>query len=76
MNSIEKVHLALEEMADAEDEDLTEAIPVPIPPTMLRSFMPVIAHSIPEDPGDLDLFLTQVGDFCHSLRSDHEPAPA
>lgn len=74
MNSIEKVYLALEQMADAEDEDLAEAIPVPIPPTMLRGFLPIITRNIPEDPAELDDFLGKVGDFCHSLRSDEVPS--
>lgn len=70
MNSVEKVYLALEELEDADDEELKEALPLPIPVPTLRGLLPVVARYVPENAGELDEFLTQVGNFCHSLRSD------
>lgn len=70
MTSVEKVYLCLEELEDADDQELAEALPIPIPAHMLRGILPVIARQVPENSADLDQFLTSVGDFCHSLRSD------
>lgn len=75
MNSVQKVYMALEEIGDMEDDELQEALPVPVPIPLARSILPMVARSIPEDAAELDEFLTQVGDFCHGLRSD-APAPA
>lgn len=70
MNSREKVYEALEQLADADDDELREALPIPIPAAILRGVVPAIARNIPEDVRELDAFLTQVGDFCHAMRSD------
>lgn len=72
MNSVEKVEAALDHLMNSSDEDLQEAIP--IPPGIVIAAMPFIADVLPQDPGELDEFLTNVGDFCHSMRSDREPA--
>jgi hypothetical protein len=75
MNSVEKVYMALEELADADDDELREALPIPAPPAMIRSVLPAIGRQVPENAADLDEFLTNVGNFVHTLRSDdYQPA--
>lgn len=77
MNSVEKVYLALEELEDMDDHEIKEALPIPISVPAARGIIPMVARAVPENAHDLDEFLTQVGNFCHSLRSDgYEPAPA
>lgn len=76
MNSVEKCYRALEYIADLDDEELDDALPIPLPPAMARGFLPIVARNMPDNPHVLDQFLTDVGNFCHDLRSDHEPATA
>jgi hypothetical protein len=71
MNSVEKVNAALDHLMNASDEDLAEAIP--LPSGVVIAAMPFIADILPSDPAALDEFLTNVGDFCHSMRSDRDP---
>lgn len=73
MTSTEKVQAALAHLMNAEDEELGEAIPG-LPPTLILAAMPFLEDLLPSDPVELDDFLTRVGDFCHSMRSDREPA--
>jgi hypothetical protein len=73
MTSTEKVRAALDHMMQADDEDLGAAIPG-IPPTLVMAAMPFLEDLLPSDPAELDDFLTRVGDFCHSMRSDRETA--
>ena len=73
MTSTEKVQAALDNMMNADDQELGEAIPG-LPPTLILAAMPFLEDLLPKDPAQLDDFLTRVGDFCHSMRSDREPA--
>jgi hypothetical protein len=70
MNSCEKVYLALEQLADADDDEIKESIPLPAPVPMVRGILPVIARQLPDDPADLDAFLLNLSEFCLSFRSD------
>lgn len=76
MNSVQKAHLVLEELADLDDDELADYLPVPVPPSVIHAVIAFAAPRIPEDPGALDQFLTEVGNFCHQLRSDEQPAHA
>lgn len=78
MNSVEKVYMALEELEDADDDEIREALPLPgLSTAFVRTMLPAIARFVPEDPDELDEFLTGVGNFCHMLRSDdYVPAAA
>ena len=75
MKSTEKVLGALEQMADADDGELREALPIPISPTALRMVIPAIIDRLPPSPEELDEFLTGVAGFCLNMRSD-DYAPA
>lgn len=69
MTSIEKLYAAIERLENAEDDDVTGAIGVP--PSLVQAALPFVFDKIPTDAAELDEFLTQVGDFCHALRSDN-----
>jgi hypothetical protein len=71
MKSPEKVLLMLELLQDSEDDEINEALPIG-PPPMIRAGLVAVARYLPEQPDELDTFLTQVGDFCHALRSDDQ----
>lgn len=73
MNSVEKAYQVLEYIADAEDQEIRESLPVPAPPSVVRAVAAAASGYIPEQADDLDAFLTQLSEFCLSLRSD-EPA--
>lgn len=70
MNSTEKVWTIVEQLQDSEDSEIAEALPLGLPAPILRGALLMITDQIPQDPAALDEFLSQVGDFCHSLRSD------
>ncbi|HWE10554.1 MAG TPA: hypothetical protein VG325_14475 [Solirubrobacteraceae bacterium] len=70
MKSTEKVWEVLERLQDSEDDELEDAIPIGMPPAIIRSGLAMVGSQVPKDPAELDEFLTGVGDFCHSLRSD------
>lgn len=69
MKSTDKVWDAIEEVQNADDQELAEMFSG-APASLVRMGVGVLSSMIPDDPAQLDLFLTQVGDFCHSLRSD------
>jgi hypothetical protein len=69
MTSREKVLAAMEHLETAEDDELGEAIPG-IPSGIIRAALPFVIDSLPTRSTELDEFLTGVGDFCHSMRSD------
>lgn len=71
MSSVEKVNAALDHLMNADPNDLDEAIPG-IPPTLVMAAMPFLTDVLPQDPAELDAFLTRVGDFCHDMRSDRD----
>lgn len=70
MKSPEKVLLFLEELQGFSDDDIAEAIPVPMPPPALRMMLAGVATALGEDAEALDANLTQLGNFCLNLRSD------
>lgn len=70
MKSTEKVAAMLELLQDEEDQELAAAIPLPIGVPTLRMGLMAVAEKLPRDPAELDTFLSQVGDFCLSMRSD------
>lgn len=76
MKSPEKVLLFLEEMQSCTDVEIAEAIPLPVPPTMIRAALAGVAGQISDDAGELDEWLTRLGEFCLSLRSDPVDEPA
>jgi hypothetical protein len=77
MRSTEKVMEAITFLEDADDQELAEAFPGGIPPGLARAALPFVVDAVPTDADELDTFLTQVGDFCHALRSDgYVPQPA
>lgn len=69
MRSTEKVLATVEYLEEREDHELRDAFPG-VPAGIVRAALPFVIDAIPSDPAQLDEFLTQVGDFCHSLRSD------
>ena len=70
MNSPEKVLTFLEELQSFSDEDIAEAIPVPMPPPALRLMLAGVGGAISDDADELDAHLTRLGMFCLNLRSD------
>ena len=69
MNSVQKVFAAIAQLEGSTDEELRAAFPS-APPGIVRAALPFVIDAVPTDPAQLDEFLTGVGDFCHSLRSD------
>jgi hypothetical protein len=70
MKSPEKVLAFLEEMQASSDADIADAIPLPLPAAMIRATLAGVAGQVPDDVDELDAWLTQLGEFCLSLRSD------
>ncbi len=68
--SPEKVLEFIEELLSFSDEELAQAMPVPIAPALLRGGLAAAAGQVPGDPEVLDELLCKVGFFCLSLRSD------
>lgn len=73
MTSTEKVWGLLEHLQDSEDDELAEAFPISLPPTILRGALVMAGDQLPHSPEELDSFLASVSEFCLALRSD-EPA--
>lgn len=69
MNSIEKVQAAIDYLTDSTDEEVHAAVPF-LPVGVVRGGLVLIESQVPDTPEELDQFLTDVGDFCHSLRGD------
>jgi hypothetical protein len=76
MKSTEKVMAMLEVLQDQEDEEIAAALPIAVPPPMLRGALVMVAAQLPDTPDELDAFLTNVGEFCLSMRSDRDEIPA
>jgi len=76
MTSPEKVLEFLDELQTISDQEIAEAIPVAIPVPLLRLALAGMSSQVPEDPDELDGLLTQIGEFCLSLRSDTADEPA
>ncbi len=76
--SPEKVLEFLEEMQSSTDQEIAEAIPLPVPPAATRAALAAVAAQVPNDADELDEWLGNLGAFCLALRSDpvDEPAPA
>lgn len=70
MNSTEKVWALIEHLADADDDELAEAFPIALPPTMMRAALAMAGEQLPQAPAELDAFLEGVSAFCLTLRSD------
>lgn len=69
--SVEKVHAALDQLADA---DLSAAGVSMMAAASLRAVLPMVRASlIPDDPDQLDEMLAGCAQFCLTLRSDHAP---
>lgn len=76
MNSTDKIYALLEFLQDQDDNELADAIQLPLPPAFARGALMAVAGNLPADPAELDRFLTDVSQFCLSLCSDREPALA
>lgn len=70
MKSTEKVLAMLDQLQGQEDDEISEAVPVGIPPFMLRGALLLVAEELPKDPADLDSLLDRMGEYCLALRSD------
>lgn len=75
MNSVDKVQAAIDELEDSNDGELRQALGG-APPHLVRAGLMMLEPMLPDEPAELDRFLTEVGNFCHSLRSDPEEAAA
>lgn len=74
MKSPEKVLAFIEELQSFPDDEMAEALGLPFATPFLRIALASVGEVMPSDPAELDEKLTQVGDFCLSLRSDPETA--
>jgi hypothetical protein len=70
MKSPEKVLAALEFLADADDQEIRETFPINISPSIVRMGVGGMVDQVPQDPAELDEFLTNVANFCLAMRSD------
>ncbi|PZR70113.1 MAG: hypothetical protein DLM63_00210 [Solirubrobacterales bacterium] len=81
MRSPEKVLVFLEQLQSYRDEEIEEALGLPIPAPLLRMALTAVVPQVPENADDLDELLDRLGEFALSLRSDvivvtDEPAAA
>lgn len=76
MESPEKTLLFLEDLQSFNDEDIAEAIPLPIAPALLRMAIAGASAQVPDDAAELDAMLTSLGEFCLRLRSDRDELSA
>lgn len=75
MDSVQKVQAAIDELEDSDDAGIRDAVGGGVPPGFVRAGLMMLEPLLPDEPDELDRFLTEVGNFCHALRSDTEEAP-
>lgn len=71
--SLEKTKRFVDELIDAEDDDLRKYVPG-IPIFLIRGLLPFIPKQLPDTPEELDSLLENCSRFVNYLRSDDEPA--
>lgn len=70
MRSPEKVLVFLEQLQTYRDEEIEEALGLPIPAPLLRAALTAVVTQVPDDHVALDEMLNRLGEFALSLRSD------
>lgn len=74
MNSTDKIRDFLETLAEQEDHEITQALP--LPPSVLRMGIAAMHARVPNDPEQIDEWALAAANFCLSMRSDNAPAVA
>jgi hypothetical protein len=72
MTSREKIQAIIDEIAAGSDSQLVDAIPFPVPASLIRMALNKIDEQLPQDPVDVDRLLRQGIDFLTALTSDPE----
>jgi hypothetical protein len=73
MDSLQKVRSYLDQMNDAPDSALQEALPFPVPAGLIRMALNAAEAQLPSSPTALDALIDRGIEFLQNLRSDTLP---